>query len=57
LGSGKRDEIMELNAAIKEIGFIQLKSNPCCCIQCQGKEFEMFLVWVDDIISIASNSI
>ena len=40
----------EFNAAMKEIGFIQLKSNPCCYIQCQGKEFEMLLVWVDDIL-------
>jgi hypothetical protein len=47
----------ELNGAMKEIGFIQLKSDPCCYIRCQGEEFEMLLVWIDDIISIASNCI
>ena len=41
---------------MKEIGFIQLKADPCCYLQCQGKEFNMLLVWVDDIISIASNT-
>src|SRR6266446_7708180 len=46
----------ELNTAMKEIGFIQLKSNPCCYIRRQGEEFEILLIWVDDIISIASNS-
>jgi len=46
----------ELNAAMKEIGFIQLKSDPCCYIRRQGEDFEILLVWVDDIISIASNS-
>jgi len=46
----------EFNAAMKEIGFIQLKSDPCCYIRRQGEDFEMLLVWVDDIISIASNS-
>jgi hypothetical protein len=45
----------ELNAAMKEIGFIQLKSDPCCYIRHQGEDFEILLVWVDDIISIASN--
>jgi hypothetical protein len=45
----------ELNAAMKEIGFIQLKSDPCCYIRRQGEDFEILLVWVDDIISIASN--
>jgi len=45
----------EFNAAMKEIRFIQLKANPCCYLWCQGKEFDMLLVWVDDIISIASN--
>ena len=46
----------EFNAAIKEIGFIQLKADPCCYLQCQGKEFDMLLVWVNNIISIASNT-
>jgi len=46
----------ELNTAMKEIGFIQLKSDPCCYIRRQGEDFEILLIWVDDIISIASNS-
>ena len=41
---------------MKEIGFIQLKADPCCYLQHQGKEFDMLLVWVDHIISITSNS-
>jgi len=46
----------EFNAAMKEIGFIQLKADPCCYLWCQGEEFDMLLIWVDDIISIASNT-
>ena len=46
----------EFNAAMKEIGFIQLKADPCCYLQRQGEEFDMLLVWVDDIISIATNT-
>jgi hypothetical protein len=41
---------------MKEIGFIQLKADPCCYLRRQGEEFDMLLVWVDDIISIASNT-
>ena len=41
---------------MKEIGFIQLKADPCCYLRHQGKEFDMLLVWVNDIISIASNT-
>src|SRR6266446_7644165 len=46
----------ELNSAMKEIGSIQLKSDPCCYIQRQGEDFEILLIWVDNIISIASNN-
>jgi hypothetical protein len=46
----------EFNAAMKEIGFIQLKADPCCYLWHQGEEFDMLLIWVDDIISIASNT-
>ena len=46
----------EFNAAMKEIGFIQLKSDPCCYLRCVRKEFDILLVWVDDIISIVSNA-
>ena len=41
---------------MKEIRFIQLKADPCCYLQCQGKEFDMLLIWVDDIISITSST-
>ena len=41
---------------MKEIGFIQLKADACCYLWCQGEKFDMLLVWVDDIISIASNT-
>ena len=40
---------------MKEIGFIQIKADPCCYLWRQGEEFNMLLVWVNDIISIASN--
>ena len=46
----------EFNAAIKEIGFIQLKADPCCYLQHQSEEFDMLLIWVDNIISIATNT-
>ena len=46
----------EFNAAMKEIGFIQIKADPCCYLRRQGEGFDMLLVGVDDIISIASNS-
>ena len=45
----------EFNAAMKEIGFTQIKADPCCYLQHQGEEFDILLVWVDDIISIASS--
>ena len=41
---------------MKEIGFIQLKADPCCYLRRQGEEFDMLLVWVDDIISITSST-
>ena len=46
----------EFNTAMKEIGFIQLKADPCCYLWHQGKEFDMLLIWVDNIISIATNT-
>ena len=47
----------EFNAAMKEIGFTQIKANPCCYLWRQGEEFDILLVWVDDIISIVSSTI
>ena len=41
---------------MKNIGFIQLKADPCCYLQCQGKEFDIILIWVDDIISIVTST-
>ena len=46
----------EFNEAMKNIGFIQLKADPCCYLQCQGEEFDILLIWVDDIISIATST-
>ena len=46
----------EFNAAMKEIGFTQIKADPCCYLRHQGEEFDILLVWVDDIISIASST-
>ena len=44
----------EFNEAMKNIGFIQLKADPCCYLRRQGK-FDILLIWVDDIISIATS--
>ena len=41
---------------MKEIGFIQLKADPCCYLWHQGEEFDMLLIWVDNIVSIATNT-
>ena len=41
---------------MKNIGFIQLKADPCCYLQRQGEEFDILLIWVDDIISIATST-
>ena len=38
----------EFNEAMKHIGFIQLKADPCCYLWCQGEEFD---IWLDNIIS------
>ena len=46
----------EFNAAMKGIGFTQIKADPCCYLRHQGKEFDILLVWVDDIISITSST-
>ena len=41
---------------MKNIGFIQLKADPCCYLRHQGEEFDILLIWVDDIISIATST-
>ena len=46
----------EFNAAMKEIEFIQLKADPCCYIQRVREDFDILLVWVDEIILIVSNT-
>ena len=33
----------------KNIGFIQLKADPCCYLRHQGEEFDILLIWVDDM--------
>ena len=46
----------KFNETMKNIGFIQLKADPCCYLRCQGKEFDILLIWVDNIISIATST-
>ena len=41
---------------MKEIGFTQIKADPCCYLWHQGEEFDILLVWVDDIIFIVSST-
>lgn len=44
----------ELDEKLKELGFTRLKSDYCCYMRESGNEFVMAMVWVDDILSIAS---
>ncbi len=45
----------ELNRALNEIGFTQLKTDYCSYIRRDGINFTVLLVWVDDIIAISTS--
>ena len=44
----------ELNAALIDLGFRRLQSDNCCYIREEGDDFDMLLIWVDDILSIST---
>ncbi|CAA7258947.1 unnamed protein product [Cyclocybe aegerita] len=46
----------EFDRAMQDLGFNRLKSDSCCYLRRTGDDFEILLVWVDDILSIASTS-
>jgi hypothetical protein len=45
----------ELNSALAEFHFTQLKTDYCCYIRRTDDEFIILLVWVDDLISISTS--
>jgi hypothetical protein len=44
----------ELNRALAELGFTQLKTDYCCYIRRNGDDFTILLVWVDDFIAVST---
>ena len=46
----------EFDRAMTDLRFTRLKSDSCCYLRRNGEDFEILLVWVDDILSIASSS-
>jgi Reverse transcriptase (RNA-dependent DNA polymerase) len=44
----------ELNQALHEVGFTQLKTDYCCYIKRVDNDFAILLTWVDDFASIAT---
>ena len=44
----------ELDTALVDLGFKRLKSDNCCYMREQGDDFDMLLIWVDDILSIST---
>lgn len=44
----------ELNRALEELKFTQLKTDYCCYIRRNGTDFTILLVWVDDFIAISN---
>lgn len=46
----------EFDTAMIDLGFQRLKTDYCCYKRQDGDEFEILLVWVDDILSIASTT-
>jgi transposase InsO family protein len=44
----------ELNRVLAEIKFTQLRTDYCCYIKHEGDDFTILVVWVDDIVSMAT---
>mgnify|MGYP001405694973 FL=1 len=45
----------EFNSAMREMGYTQLKSDPCCYIRRSPTSTSILLLWVDDILGSASD--
>ena len=45
----------ELDHALQDLGFQKLRSDSCCYLWEDGDNFEILLVWVDDILSTANS--
>ena len=45
----------ELDTSLQDLGFTRLKSDSCCYLRESDENFEILMVWVNDIISIANN--
>ena len=44
------------NKAMEELGYEKLKSDYCCFVQREGKDFSILLVWVDDLINFSNDT-
>src|SRR5579859_4810537 len=46
----------EFNNTMKELGYTRLRSDYCAYLKEEGNKFSIVIVWVDDILAIASDS-
>ena len=46
----------KLNDVLTKLGFIQLKSDYCCYIRRDNKNFTILLIWVDNFIAISNDN-
>ena len=44
------------NKAIEELGYEKLKSYYYCFIQCEGEDFSILLIWVNDLINFSNDT-
>ena len=47
----------ELDTALQDLGFTRLQSDNCCYLQESEDDFEILMIWVDDILSVANNEL
>ena len=45
----------ELDTALQNLGFTRLQSDNCCYLRETDRDFEILMIWVDDILSMANN--
>ena len=43
------------NQAMEELGYKKLKLDYCCFVQCEGEDFSILLVWVDNLINFTND--
>ena len=44
------------NQVMEELGYQKLKLDYCCFIRCEGENFSILLVWVDDLINFSNDT-